>query len=506
MSASREKKKRQELFANGAVDAKTAREAEQIAADKRSNILYGVLAAAFVILAIFLVVYNSGFIDRNKTAVTIDGQEYSVPEAAYYYQQAYQGFLNSSEGYYAVALGMLDTKSSLKSQSYDDSKTWDEYFKELAVSNMQFVHAAKKAAQADNMTLEQADLDTYHDNISSLKTDAAKAGYSYRSYLTAIYGATMTPSIYETCEKDRLLASKFANAKRDGLSFTDDEISAYYDENKDSYDLVDGAYVSVSGTPETKTDEDGNAIEATEDEKLAAMAEAKKTADDILAAYLAGGDLESLAEQHDAGYIADEEMRSNSSVYSEWLFDAARKAGDAAVVEDESGSQYYVAVFNSRKRDEALDYNVRHILVTKDSLDLAEGEEADDDKIKAKAEEILAGWNGTETGFATLAEQYSQDEGSKTNGGLYENVAKGAMVTEFNDWCYEAGRKAGDTGIVSSSYGQHIMYFVGYGDTQYWHYACENALIAEAFDAWYDETTDSVTAEVDANGMDAIGV
>ena len=78
------------------------------------------------------------------------------------------------------------------------------------------------------------------------------------------------------------------------------------------------------------------------------------------------------------------------------------------------------------------------------------------------------------------------------------------MVTDFNNWCYEDGRKAGDTGIVTSAYGNHIMYFVGYGDEQYWHYACENQLMNKAMGDWQTELTDSVTAEV-KNGMDAVG-
>ena len=50
------------------------------------------------------------------------------------------------------------------------------------------------------------------------------------------------------------------------------------------------------------------------------------------------------------------------------------------------------------------------------------------------------------------------------------------------------------------------MYFVGYTDTQYWHYACENALKSEAYSDWYNATMESVTAEVDENAMNAIGV
>lgn len=504
MSASREKKKRQELLSNGGVNPKAARAAEQQAAEKKAKILYTTLAVVFVVVAVFLVVYNSGILQRSRTAVTIDGEKYTVADVSYYYGAAYQSFLNSY-GSYASLFG-LDTSKSLKSQGAwgGDEQTWDEYFKDQAVENMKFVHAALKGAKEEGMTLSDEDMENFNATVEQMKTQASSAGYSYKSYLTAIYGSVMTTSVYEQCLKDNLLASKYATAHYEDISFTDDEIQAYYEENKNTYDLVDGAYVSVSGTPETKTDEDGNTVEATDEEKAAAMDAAKETAEAILAAYQDGGDLEALAEEYGATYTGGEELTYSSGVSGDWLFDETRRSGDAEVLEDESGSRYYVAVFNDRQRDETPSYNVRHILVTEDNLELAEGEEATDELIAAKAQEILDSWDGTEDGFAALANEYSQDGGSNTNGGLYEDVAKGAMVTNFNNWCYEDGRKAGDTGIVSSTYGQHIMYFVGYGDTEYWYYACNNKMISNAYSEWQTELTDSVTAEIQS-GMDSVG-
>ena len=172
---------------------------------------------------------------------------------------------------------------------------------------------------------------------------------------------------------------------------------------------------------------------------------------------------------------------SSTYVYGDWFFDEARTAGDTAVLEDTSYSRYFVAVFHDRQQDDALDYNVRHILVTEDNLELAEDEEATDEMILAKAQEILDSWDGTEEGFAALAEEYSQDAGSKDNGGLYEDVTKGYMDSNFEDWCYEAGR------------------------TPYWYSACESALISNAYSEWQTEMTESVTAEVSESGMANVG-
>lgn len=495
MSASREKKKRQETMSSGVVDAKAARAAEQKAAERKSNILYGTVAVAFIVVAVVLLVYNSGIIQRSQTAVTIDGQKYTVPQTAYYYQNVCSS--------YASMVGQ-EYLQSMKSEIYNGDQTWDDYFKESAVNNMKFVHAAKTAAAAEGVTLDADDETVIKNNIDSMKSTASASGYSYGAYLKAMYGNTMSASIFESCLRDQLLASKYASKySEDNFVYTDDEIEAYYNEHRDSYDLIDGAYVTVSGSPEAKTDDEGNTIEATDEEKSAAMEAAKATAEEILAAYKAGGDLEQLASSHDATYTST--TPSATSAAGEWLYASARRAGDAEVVENTDSSCYYVMVFNSRERDTALDYNVRHILVTADSLDLAEGEEATDEMLKAKADEILASWDGTEEGFANLANEYSQDGGSNTNGGLYEDVVKGQMVAAFQDWCYEEGRQPGDTGIVYSSTanytGYHIMYFVGYGDTEYWHYSSENDMRSAAETEWQNTMTESVAAETNASGM-----
>lgn len=50
-------------------------------------------------------------------------------------------------------------------------------------------------------------------------------------------------------------------------------------------------------------------------------------------------------------------------------------------------------------------------------------------------------------------------DGSATESAEY-SVGNGEMVTAFEDWCYDAARKAGDTGIIQTEYGYHVMYFV----------------------------------------------
>ncbi len=83
---------------------------------------------------------------------------------------------------------------------------------------------------------------------------------------------------------------------------------------------------------------------------------------------------------------------------------------------------------------------------------------------EAEAQAILDQWlagEKTEDSFAALANATSEDPGSNTNGGLYEDVYEGQMVEAFNDWCFDASRAYGDHGLVKTNYGYHIMFYVG---------------------------------------------
>ena len=117
--------------------------------------------------------------------------------------------------------------------------------------------------------------------------------------------------------------------------------------------------------------------------------------------------------------------------------------------------------------DAQVDYcvNVRHILIQAEDASNAESMAA----AKTQAEELYAQWQAdpTEDNFINMAGTYTQDPGSQSTGGLYEDIYPGQMVTNFNDWCFDENRQPGDHGIVETEYGYHIMYFVGDSEKPY---------------------------------------
>lgn len=525
MSASKEKKNRQTDV--DWTNPKTAREAQQRKEEKRTNLLYGLIAAAFVIVAVICVIWRANLISKLSTAVTINGEKYTAAEVNYYYGAAYQSFM-SNIGNYASMLG-LDTSSSLKDQKINataaglmgakEGDSWYEYVLNQALDQMKSVQAVCDAAGKAGFTWTDDLQSKLDDNMSTLKTSVTNGGYSsFKQYLSTAYGSGMTEKVYRSQVKNAMLAQAYSQSYQDSLTYTDDKLTSTYQADTKSYDSADFEYVRVSGSVPT-TDANGNKVDVTDEMKTAAMATAKTTADSIYASYKAGESLSNLADANEsASYTKGEGRAYSDSVLLNWVFDDSRAAGDSALLEDTSGSSYYVVVFSSRYRNDYPTVDVRHILFKLADATKKEGEDGYEDEQKQlkadaekKANDALAEWKSgaaTEDSFAELANKESEDAGSNTTGGLYQQVYKGEMVTSFNDWCFDASRKPGDTGIVfgeSSNYsGYHVLYYVG-TNLPYWKVQVTNSLKSADYSDWYEGLTKDYEAQQSSFGMKYVG-
>lgn len=177
-------------------------------------------------------------------------------------------------------------------------------------------------------------------------------------------------------------------------------------------------------------------------------------------------------------------------------------APDAQQIEtyfDEHADELYEQYYVTKDANPVID--VRHILLIPEETVDEEGNTVTTDEAKAaclkEAEALLEQWkNGeaTQESFAALANEHSEDPGSNTNGGLYEYVYQGDMVDTFNDWCFDASRQVGDTGIVETDYGYHIMYFV-YGADE-WYRVAEQGLRSQMCQNMIEEGYKKYPSEV----------
>ena len=527
MSASREKKIRQELAAQGIPDIKEIRAAEERKAQRRTNILYGSLAAAFVLVAAALLVWNSGILQRDSVAMSVDGEKYTSAEVSYYYNSAVNSLLSSSYGsYYSINTSLPmdqqkvgDFDAMLLGITLEEGKemTWHQFFldqtKKTLIQQTALLRAADKAGFQFNDEMK-AELDS---TMELLETYAKQSGSTPAAYLKGVYGSSMTESVFKKELKNTILTSYFQNDYIEKLEYSADDIQKYYGENAEMFDNVSYEYITFDGTAESKKDAEGNTVSPTEEEEKAAKAAAKANAEAALARYQAGESLEKIAKDFEkANYYNQPNGVNSGGKLQEWLYDDARAEGDKAVLEN--GSSYYVVGFRSRWLDEYLTVNVRHILCKIDDSKL--DSKAEDyktkrqeliDAAKAEADAILNEWKSgakTSESFAELAKAKTDDTGSKETGGLYENIPQGQMVPEFDEWIFETGRQVGDTDIIfvdQEGYytGYHVMYFDGYSDP-YWELMAESYMLERDYNSWMDGLVKDLTAE-EHSGIKYVG-
>jgi len=82
--------------------------------------------------------------------------------------------------------------------------------------------------------------------------------------------------------------------------------------------------------------------------------------------------------------------------------------------------------------------------------------EAEKQKARAKAQELLAQVKKAPDSFAELAKKHSQDPGSAAQGGDLDFFARGAMTKPFEDAVFSLG-KGEISGIVETDFGYHIV-------------------------------------------------
>ena len=417
---------------------------------------------------------------------------YTLADANYEYQSTYMQFYQQFGAY-----GLISNSVPLDQQPCifaSDGATWDDYFKDSAESNLvertAILNAAAKAGYTELTEEEQAQIDEV---IAEYAEYADIYGYeSVDRYLAMNFGPGNNEKTVRENLKGQLLGTRFLQDLYNSYTYTDEELDAYCEENADELNTV--FYYYTVFTPEA---DEENEI-SLED----AMAQAREDAETIVAD--ADGD-ETLFRTAVAGVTGEAAINTSNTVSSFLnMFEGSVTRADltaGTVFTHENENNVYVVYVSDCEDNNYSTVNVRHILVKAVDAD-GDGTFSEEEKqvaydaVKAIEEEWLAG-EATEESFAALANEKSEDTGSNTNGGLYENIHKGQMVEEFNDFCF-ADHETGDTDIVygeSASYaGYHLIYYVGETGELYSRTLAENELRSEDYNTAYSDMMEPYTS------------
>ncbi len=493
---------------------------------KYYSIAFAVVMVALIAVAIVVGVNRSiqasGVHEKKTVAATVGEHQISNAELSYYYIDYVNNYANTYGSY--LSLFGIDSSVALDQQVIDEEtgETWADNFISEAASSAQTTYALVDAAQAEGFTLPQEQKDQLEIMSNNLDAYASIYGYSdVNSFLKAQYGNGASKESYMDYYERNLLASAYQTYHQEGLTYTPEQIREADSQDPAAYSSFSYAqyHIPVSkfltgGT----TDEDGNTT-YTAEERTAAIAAAKEAIAPLcdssvntveaLDAAIAAMEINADTEAASTVYT-DQASTGINSYLSDWVTAESRQVGDVTCIEipgtvkDENDEDldtitaFYVVLFTGKNENLTNLVNVRHILVGFEGEAQEDGTYSDEVKeaARASAEEILNEWtsgDATEDSFAALAEAKSTDTGSNTNGGLYENVYPGQMVTAFNDWCFDSARKPGDTGIVETNYGYHVIYFVGTAEETYRDYQIKNNLINTDMQTWFQGLVDQYT-------------
>ncbi len=431
---------------------------------KKVNRVIGAFVA--LVLVAFIAYFPiSKYVATHSTYASIGEYDLTEVEFDYYYNAGINDYI-SQYGSYLTYLG-LDTSKDLATQMYSETMTWAEFFQQNAISGITRTKALISEAKANGF--EHDTTDEVADHMETLKSAATNAEMTVDSYVKSFFGQYATIKNIVPFVEDSYYAAAYYESVADSKPASEEEITAYYEDNKNSYDSVDFKLIEVLAEipeGEATTDADGNATtaEPTEEQIAAAMEVAKAEADEKEKTIDKDGELKE-----------NKKSSSLSSLYMSWLFDETRKAGDTTVVEDTTNNKYYVLRFEARYLDQTATANARIIYTSED-----------------KGSAIIDEWNSTganEEAFIKLVEAYSEDTYSNKDGGLYENLVASNLDGELGVWLMDDARQVGDvTSILDEEGSCYVMYYVGAGDPE-WKSSIANTLLSQTMSAYLTEIT-----------------
>lgn len=219
------------------------------------------VSAVLILILIIAVSFDKLY---GRTILSINGEKYKMDDLTYYFysiESQYESMNQMFGGYWDMALD--ETSGS----------TVRDLAKQEAVESALYTEILYKEAVSKGYSLTEEEKTTLNTNVDNLINNvipeavAEKNGFD-KEYLTDILGKSM---LVERFKKDQIVTLNIdEEAIKAGIDFED-------------YKQYDIEYLFIS---KTKTDDDGNSVDLTEEEKIAAkdrltgLIDQAKTTDD----------------------------------------------------------------------------------------------------------------------------------------------------------------------------------------------------------------------------------
>lgn len=487
--------------------------------DRSTTLMIAIIAVLLLAAVAIFIFSDSGVMERNTVYVSSDNFEVTGTMLPYYENLAY---MNTFNQYFYLYLNYYYAGDA--TQAYNavaqmmSQYTLNDFFDSAIESSKELVAMAEEAT-AKGVKLEAEDIEAIEAELKELSAGSLGTGVKKKDVRAALELRALAAKYAETVSEEIEAGA------------TDEAIREYVDANKADYysaellkfamalkaeDFGDDtvAYIEAQKLVDRYAEKLVAATTVDEFKRLVIEYEVEKATESLVKANL--GSLEMPSEEFmetvkatlvnnlfeglvnkgnfDSGVTEDATYAEvfetvaaklyatcTSSVanlpttqgYTEaaddailaWASNADTKVGDTKVIEAADDKEYSKTAYmmaSDMKLDESATKDVAHILI-KAEKDKATAEEKA--AAKAKADKLLADFlagEATLEKFEELAKDNNEDSSC-----VYEGVTQGQMVETFDAWTFDESRKTGDTGVVETEFGYHIMYFIGEGKPAY---------------------------------------
>lgn len=329
--------------------------------------------------------------------------------------------------------------------------TWEYYFVVKATEVYQEVEALYIDATKNGYTISPEDKSEAQEAYNSIVTYCEKNDIKVVDYLYSTFGEGMTEELLNSYYAKVAMSERYA--KTLWIEPTDEQIERYYEQYKDDIDTITIRYFAFSKEQQEEAEAFKNAVSSEADFKELAR---KYTE-------------ESMQDTYDAN---DKSLRSHlqkedlPEYLQTALFEEAT-AGTVMVVE--GSTSYDVVMLVSREKPTYQQAQVATIYFDARMHDTDSLTEEKMQASKTFAEGIWEAFKAEEDPSLELFNQYNQlYSDDKNNKGNYDFVSRGDSTKEIEYWLFDEDRQVGDTTVLPSSNGYSIVYFRGYGESDYY--------------------------------------
>lgn len=445
--------------------------------------------------------FTFGIAQRHITLAKVGTEKVSILDYNYTYNAVYNMYNNYvAQGYLPATIqGTLDMDALSPFEEDGKKYTYGEYISRVTNEELQNIKLLVGLAKKAGFALSEEKEAEIEANLQAAETQLGGT-LAFENALVNLLGPGASRAEYKRLLVENALVAEYQSHLTNSYTFTDAEIQAEYEANRDNYDLVN--YREFVFYPENMTAEE-SALPTEQQVKI--VEEKRQSLEEQVSNFVALVKDEESFKAQVVSFSPEESKEKNAvdavtlrrglskkalpSDVAEWLFASERKLNDVQVFDASIGKR--VVLFVGRGRSEERLAQVGLLMLPINVAVTEENKEAVQQALAAleqKAVSVASEITNEESLNAVLAQL--KEEGQTAYGLWQESASKANLPAEAAEWAFAEGRKAGEHYVITTQGEQanvSLYVFGGQQDRIAWQVTVNEELKSSKYEKTMEE-------------------